>query len=103
MKIVVCNDERHIVRLFKVNLERQGHEVHTVYNGPDCLKKVREVWPELLVLDRHMPGMSGDEVATELRRHPDTRDLKVVFLDENQDHDDSFPGSPLRRFLGYQS
>ncbi|WP_025226465.1 response regulator [Fimbriimonas ginsengisoli] len=99
MKIVVCNDERHIVHLLKVSLERQGHEVHPVYDGLDCLNKVHEVWPDLLVLDRQMPGMGGEEVLAELRRHPDTRDLKVVFLDENHDDDDSFPGSSLRRFF----
>ncbi|MEZ5162435.1 MAG: hypothetical protein R2688_01540 [Fimbriimonadaceae bacterium] len=41
MKILVCDDERHIVRLIQVNLERQGYTVVTAYDGKEGLEKVK--------------------------------------------------------------
>ena len=41
LKILVCDDERHIVRLIQVNLERQGYQVVTAYDGKEGLEKIR--------------------------------------------------------------
>ena len=40
-RVLVVDDERHIVRLVQVNLERQGYEVLTAYDGVECLEKAK--------------------------------------------------------------
>ena len=79
-KILTCDDEKHIVRLIQVNLERQGYEVITAFNGAECLEKVKEDRPDLIVLDVMMPEMTGFEVLDILKKDPDTETLPVIML-----------------------
>jgi two-component system alkaline phosphatase synthesis response regulator PhoP len=79
-KILTCDDEKHIVRLIQVNLERQGYEVITAYNGAECLERVAEDRPDLIVLDVMMPEMSGFEVLDKLKSNPDTATIPVIML-----------------------
>ncbi len=79
-KILTCDDEKHIVRLIQVNLERQGYEVITAYNGAECLEKVQEDRPDLIVLDVMMPEMTGFEVLEALKKDPETENIPVIML-----------------------
>ncbi len=79
-KILTCDDEKHIVRLIQVNLERQGYEVITAYNGAECLEKVKEDRPDLIVLDVMMPEMTGFEVLDALKKDPETESIPVIML-----------------------
>jgi len=79
-KILTCDDEKHIVRLIQVNLERQGYEVITAFNGAECLEKVTADPPDLIVLDVMMPEMTGFEVLEALKKNPDTAEIPVIML-----------------------
>jgi len=79
-KILTCDDEKHIVRLIQVNLERQGYDVITAYNGAECLEKVAGDRPDLIVLDVMMPEMTGFEVLEALKKNPDTAEIPVIML-----------------------
>ena len=79
-KILTCDDEKHIVRLIQVNLERQGYEVITAFNGVECLEKVKEDRPDLIVLDVMMPEMTGFEVLETLKSDPETENIPVIML-----------------------
>jgi|SRR5579883_1622107 len=87
-KILTCDDEKNIVRLIQVNLERQGYEVVTAYNGRECLEKVASEKPDLIVLDLMMPEMTGFEVLEELKKDPETQNIPVIMLTaRTQDQD----------------
>jgi two-component system alkaline phosphatase synthesis response regulator PhoP/two-component system response regulator VicR len=92
LKVLVCDDERHIVRLIQVNLERQGFEVVTAYDGKEGLEKVKKEKPDLLVLDVMMPYMDGFDVLKELRREPETEALPVIMLTAKAQDKDVFEG-----------
>ncbi|MCB0826421.1 MAG: response regulator [Armatimonadetes bacterium] len=92
VKILVCDDERHIVRLIQVNLERQGYTVVTAYDGKEGLEKVKAEKPDMLVLDVMMPYMDGFEVLKALRRDPDTEGLPVIMLTAKAQDKDVFEG-----------
>jgi two-component system, OmpR family, alkaline phosphatase synthesis response regulator PhoP len=79
-KILTCDDEKHIVRLIQVNLERQGYEVITAYNGAECLERVASDKPDLIVLDVMMPEMTGFEVLEKLKANPETENIPVIML-----------------------
>lgn len=79
-KILTCDDEKHIVRLIQVNLERQGYEVITAFNGAECLEKVKEDRPDLIVLDVMMPEMTGFEVLDALKKDPETESIPIIML-----------------------
>lgn len=91
-KILAVDDEKHIVRLVQVNLERQGYEVVTANDGKEALEKVEEERPDLVVLDVMMPYMDGFEVLQNMRRNPSTRDIPVIMLTAKAQDADVFKG-----------
>jgi DNA-binding response OmpR family regulator len=79
-RIIVVDDEPSIGRLVKMSLAVEGYEVRMATSGFEALELVEEKIPDLVVLDIMMPGMNGYEVCMELKKKPQTRDVKIVFL-----------------------
>ena len=92
LKVLVCDDERHIVRLIQVNLERQGYIVVTAFDGKEGLEKIQSEKPNLVVLDVMMPYMDGFEVLKSIRREPETENLPVIMLTAKAQDKDVFEG-----------
>ncbi len=67
-KILVVDDEPHIVELVRYNLEREGFQVSTAYDGHEALQRARTERPDLIVLDLMLPYVDGLEVCRILRR-----------------------------------
>jgi len=91
-KILAVDDERAIVRLVQVNLERQGYQVVTAFDGKEALEKVESERPDLIVLDVMMPYMDGFEVLQNLKKNPNTRDIPVIMLTAKAQDADVFRG-----------
>ena len=91
-KILAVDDERHIVRLIQVNLERAGYQVSTAFDGNEALKKVDGDKPDLIVLDVMMPRMDGFEVLKRLQANPDTRGIPGIMLTAKAQDADVFRG-----------
>jgi CheY-like chemotaxis protein len=79
-KILVIDDEPDVVSYLSAFLEDEGFEVFTAGNGPDGLMLAREQSPDLITLDITMPGMSGIEVLTKLRRDDHLEPIPVVII-----------------------
>jgi DNA-binding response OmpR family regulator len=79
-KVLVADDEPHLLRLVQYRLEREGYEVLTASDGDEALAKAREALPDLCVLDVMMPRRSGFDVLRELRAGDATADIKVIML-----------------------
>jgi two-component system, OmpR family, alkaline phosphatase synthesis response regulator PhoP len=91
-KILAVDDERHIVRLVEVNLQRAGYEVVTAYDGREALEKVKSENPDLVVLDVMMPYMDGFEVLKNLKADPVTAEIPVIMLTAKAQDADVFRG-----------
>jgi len=91
-KILAVDDERHIVRLVEVNLQRAGYEVVTAYDGREALEKVQSENPDLVVLDVMMPYMDGFEVLKSLKADPATAEIPVIMLTAKAQDADVFKG-----------
>jgi DNA-binding response OmpR family regulator len=91
-RILVVDDEPHIVRLVQVNLQREGYEVLTAYDGVEALEKVAREKPDMVVLDVMMPRMNGFEVLKKLKADEATRDIPVIMLTAKAQDADVFRG-----------
>jgi len=91
-KILVVDDERHIVRLVEVNLTRAGYEILTAYDGVEALEKVKADKPDMIVLDVMMPRMDGFEVLKRLQADASTQDIPVIMLTAKAQDADIFRG-----------
>jgi DNA-binding response OmpR family regulator len=79
--LVLCaDDDRDILALLALRLERAGYRVAQAVDGEQALSLARELRPAVLVLDVMMPRMSGTEVVAALRADPATAGLRVVLL-----------------------
>jgi CheY-like chemotaxis protein len=78
---VMAVDDDHVIRgLLEVNLEMEGHEVVTAFDGQDALEKVVSMAPDLILLDVMMPNVNGWQVAEALKGNPRTHHIPIVFL-----------------------
>jgi two-component system, OmpR family, alkaline phosphatase synthesis response regulator PhoP len=91
-KILAVDDEKYIVRLVEVNLQRAGYQVVTAYDGREALAKVESEKPDLVVLDVMMPFMDGFEVLRTLKADPKTKDIPVIMLTAKAQDADVFRG-----------
>ncbi|MFH1637647.1 MAG: response regulator [Candidatus Woesearchaeota archaeon] len=65
--IMIVDDEEDIRQTLKTLLKREGYKVIEAVNGDDCLKKIKEGKPDLILLDIMMPGTSVREVVKKLK------------------------------------
>ena len=78
--ILIVEDEEPIITMLQYNLEQEGFKVHSANDGQEGLIKVKEVNPDVIVLDYMLPGKSGIEVLRELREDPSTAPTPVLML-----------------------
>jgi two-component system alkaline phosphatase synthesis response regulator PhoP len=80
IKVLVIDDEIHIVELLKFNLEMSGYEVEYEYDGVDGYIKAKEIKPDLILLDWMLPNISGIDVLKKVRNNKDLSQIPVIML-----------------------
>ena len=78
--ILIVDDEPHVVHVVGFKLKAAGFKVETATNGKDAYERACAVRPALIITDYQMPGGSGLELATRLRRNADTADTPLIML-----------------------
>ncbi len=79
-RILICDDEPHILEAVAFVARKAGYEVLTAENGADALRLARAERPGLVMLDLNMPIKSGYQVCEELKSDPKTRGMYVIML-----------------------
>jgi CheY-like chemotaxis protein len=79
-RVLVVDDDDVIRQLITVNLELEGFDVVTAFDGQDALEKVKAAQPHVVTLDVMMPRVDGWEAAARLREDPETAHIKVILL-----------------------
>lgn len=79
-KILVVDDEKDIVDLISLHLQRDGYEVIAVGNGLAVVPAAVSAVPDLIVLDIMLPGLDGVQVHRRLRADTRTRHIPVIML-----------------------
>lgn len=79
-KVLIVEDEEPLTLLLRYNLEAEGYAVDSVGRGDEAETRIREVSPDLVLLDWMLPGISGIELCRRLRAKPETAHLPVIML-----------------------
>lgn len=76
-KILITDDDRSIVELMRLYLEKEGYTCITAENGKVALKKFESEAPDLIILDVMMPEVDGWQVCREIRK---TSNIPIIML-----------------------
>ena len=79
-KILVVDDEIHILRVVAIKLKNNGFEVLTASDGAEGFDIAQKENPDLIISDFQMPNMTGIEMVEKLRQQDNTRHIPVVML-----------------------
>jgi CheY-like chemotaxis protein len=79
-KILIVDDNDDVITTYRVVLERMGYAVETAHDGNECLEKIEQDKPDLVLLDVLLPGLSGSEVCKLIKETARTSDIPVVAI-----------------------
>lgn len=79
-KVLVADDKATSRELVRTVLEQSGHVVYEAANGMEAVRRAREVAPDLILLDLHMPALDGFGVLKELHEDEKFRAIPIVAL-----------------------
>jgi DNA-binding response OmpR family regulator len=91
-RILIVDDESTLLATLSFNLERQGYDVITAFEGGDALRLVDEKQPDLVLLDLMLPGMHGFEICRALRKRSS---IPIIILTARTDEVDRVVGLEL--------
>jgi len=84
-RVVIADDVEEVRESLRRVLEPNGYDAFLVPNGEFAIQIALKAQPDLIILDITMPGISGFETAQELRRHPETADVPLMFITGDTD------------------
>jgi len=90
--ILVVDDVADNVDILQMRLEAQGYAVATAGDGIEALEKIRELWPDLVLLDVMMPRLDGIETVKRLKADPSLPFIPVVLVTAKADAKDVIEG-----------
>ena len=79
-KVLVVDDEVHIVHVVAIKLRNNGYEVISADNGEEAYELACREKPDIIVTDYQMPVMTGLELVEKLRQYEETQDIPVIML-----------------------
>lgn len=94
-KVLVVDDEEHIVELIEFNLENNGYNVITAYDGVEAIEKTKGELPNLIILDLMLPKIDGIEVVSRLKREKNTENIPIIMLTAKSEETDKILGLEL--------
>ena len=86
-RILVVDDELHMIRVIKLFLERAGYKVDTASNGQDALASILKDPPDVLLTDINMPRMTGQQLCAELHKQLPERTFPIFVMTSMTDRE----------------
>ncbi|OGR86462.1 MAG: hypothetical protein A3J74_05260 [Elusimicrobia bacterium RIFCSPHIGHO2_02_FULL_57_9] len=79
-KILIVDDDFELISLLSEILKRDGHQVDSACEPVEGMQKCRNLHPDLIILDYHMPGSDGAHLYESLRRNQASRATPILFM-----------------------
>jgi len=79
-KVLIVDDEIHIIHVVTIKLRNNGYEVVSADNGAEAYDLALKEKPDIIVTDFQMPVMTGMELVEKLRQNEETKDIPVIVL-----------------------
>ncbi len=93
LKVMAVDDEADILYVTRIMLEREGYKVDEASSGEECLDKIKDKRPDVILMDVKLPGIDGWEVAKKIKEDEETSSISIVMFtakSAQEDIDTSF-------------
>jgi CheY-like chemotaxis protein len=100
-KIMIVDDEPDVILVVSNFLEKAGHSVVGVNSGEECLEKLEESKPDLILMDIMMPGINGWETTRRIKSRPKTGDIPVAMMTVKGEKEDKLKSFQQCKCDGY--
>ena len=94
-KVLIVEDEEVIRKVLRLTLTKWGFQVEEAEDGVQALRKLGQEKYHLLISDIMMPNMDGWELIREVKRNPNTQDIRIIALTVKNKDSDMFRGYEL--------
>jgi CheY-like chemotaxis protein len=85
MQIMMVDDDRAMLDMYGIALERNGLRVFKVWDSAEAVQKLEDLVPDLFILDVMMPGITGIELCRLIRAMPHLNEKPILMLSANLD------------------
>ncbi|MEW5868358.1 MAG: response regulator [Chloroflexota bacterium] len=75
---IIIEDHEDQAMVFSTALQVSGYETETILDGAVAQQRLKEIIPTLIILDLHLPYVSGDEILKQVRAEPRLSDVRVI-------------------------
>ncbi|MBU0574264.1 MAG: response regulator [Candidatus Margulisiibacteriota bacterium] len=86
-KILVVDDEPDLLELVTLRLKREGYDVLSASDGKKALELVKQQHPDLILLDLHLPMISGYEVCSNVKSDEECKKIPIIVFTVSQEED----------------
>ena len=82
-RVLILDDDLDILQICAIVLKKKGFDVTTLNNSTRILEQVRNVQPDVILMDNWIPGPGGIEATRQLKNDPDLKFIPVIFFSAN--------------------
>lgn len=79
-KILIADDEPEIIQFCSFALSKDKHEIFSADNGLKALEKLREIKPDILILDVMLPGLDGYTLQLQMSQDEQLKNIPVIVI-----------------------
>jgi CheY-like chemotaxis protein len=78
--VLVVEDDPTLRQIYRQSLERKNYLIYEASNGEEALEKLKEIKPQVIILDMMMPGMGGPTILQKIRQNPELAQIRIVVI-----------------------
>lgn len=82
-KVLILDDDMDILQICSIVLKKKGFDVSTLNNSHQIVEQVRNLQPDVILMDNWIPGPGGIAATKELKSTPDLQSIPVIFFSAN--------------------
>ncbi len=83
--VLICDDDVDILEVCKFILEKKNFQVKTCTSYDSVFSDMKEINPDIILMDLWMPGMGGEEATIKIKSNPDTKHIPVILFSANNE------------------